>query len=269
LQKKNFIQEDYQMTEVEQKSNLVLLSQTDAIATITLNRSDKFNALSMDMLAQFKTALNDVAVRDDVSVVILEANGRGFCAGHDLKEMNSDRSENYAQELFTLCTEVMLKIVHLPQPVIAKIHATAVAAGCQLVASCDLAYASEKARFGVNGINLGLFCSTPSVPVSRTISEKRSMELLLTGRLIDATTAAEWGLINDAVPEGELNAKVDEIAQAIVNKFSGAIRLGKKMFYQQSKLDLENAYQLATERIVCNLMMDEAREGISNFLDKK
>ena len=257
------------MTDVEQTSNLVLLSQTDAVATITLNRPDKFNALSMEMLTQFKTVLNDVEARDSVSVVILEANGRGFCAGHDLKEMDLDRSKQYAQELFNLCTEVMLKIVHLPQPVIAKIHATAVAAGCQLVASCDLAYATETAKFGVNGINLGLFCSTPSVPVSRTISEKRAMELLLTGRLIDATTAAEWGLINDAVPNEELDAKVDEVAQAIVNKFSGAIRLGKKMFYQQSELDLENAYQLAAERIVCNLMMDEAGNGISNFLHKK
>ena len=257
------------MTDVEQTSNIVLLSQTDAIATITLNRPDKFNALSMEMLTQLKTVLNDVGARDDVSVVILEASGRGFCAGHDLKEMDADRSKQYAQELFILCTEVMLKIVHLPQPVIAKIHATAVAAGCQLVASCDLAYATETAKFGVNGINLGLFCSTPSVPVSRTISEKRAMELLLTGRLIDATTAAEWGLINDAVRDGELDAKVDEVAQAIVNKFSGAVRLGKKMFYQQSELDLENAYQLATEKIVCNLIMDEAGKGISNFLHKK
>lgn len=257
------------MTDVEQTSNIVLLSQTDAIATITLNRPDKFNALSMEMLTQLKTVLNDVGARDDVSVVILEASGRGFCAGHDLKEMDADRSKQYAQELFILCTEVMLKIVHLPQPVIAKIHATAVAAGCQLVASCDLAYATETAKFGVNGINLGLFCSTPSVPVSRTISEKRAMELLLTGRLIDATTAAEWGLINDAVRDGGLDAKVDEVAQAIVNKFSGAVRLGKKMFYQQSELDLENAYQLATEKIVCNLIMDEAGKGISNFLHNK
>ena len=257
------------MTDVEQTSNLVLLSQTDAIATITLNRPDKFNALSMEMLTQLTTVLNDVGARDDVSVVILEASGRGFCAGHDLKEMDADRNKQYAQELFNLCSEVMLKIVHLPQPVIAKVHATAVAAGCQLVASCDLAYATETAKFGVNGINLGLFCSTPSVPVSRTISEKRAMELLLTGRLIDATTAAEWGLINDAVRDGELDAKVDEVAQAIVNKFSGAVRLGKKMFYQQSELDLENAYQLATEKIVCNLIMDEAGKGISNFLHKK
>ena len=256
------------MTSSENTDQMVLLEQTDSIATITLNRPEKFNALSMEMLSQFKNVLNDVGARDDVSVVILEARGRGFCAGHDLKEMDTDRSEKYAQDLFDLCTEVMLKIGHLPQPVIAKIHATAVAAGCQLVASCDLAYATENAKFGVNGINLGLFCSTPAVPVSRTISKKRAMELLLTGRLINAATAAEWGLINDAVSGEELDAKVNEVAQAIVNKFSGAVRLGKKMFYKQLELDLEGAYQLATERIVCNLMMDEAGEGISNFLNK-
>ncbi len=249
-------------------SQLILMSKTDAIATITLNRPDKYNALSMEMLAQFKSALDDIAVQDTISVVILDAKGRGFCAGHDLKEMHADRSERYAQELFNLCSEVMLKITQLPQPVIAKVHATAVAAGCQLVASCDLAYAAKNANFGVNGINLGLFCSTPSVPVSRTISKKRAMEMLLTGRMIDATTAAEWGLINDAVSVEDLDAKVEEVAQAIVNKFSGAIQLGKKMFYEQSELDINNAYELATKSIVCNLMMDETGKGISKFLNK-
>lgn len=257
------------MTNANSDSQMVLLKQSDAVATITLNRPSKFNALSMEMLFELSSILDSVAANDDIRVVVLSANGKGFCAGHDLKEMNTDRSEQYAQNLFKLCSDVMLKITNLPQPIIAKVHATAVAAGCQLVASCDLAYASANAKFGVNGINLGLFCSTPSVPVSRNISRKRAMELLLTGRLIDATGAAHWGLINEAVLEEQLDAKVDEIAQAIVNKLPDAIRLGKKAFYNQLDLELEDAYLLATKRIVCNLMMDGAREGIDNFLNKK
>jgi len=256
------------MNNGEKHSQLVLLTQTDAIATITLNRPDKFNALSMEMLSALETTLDSVGANDDIRVVVLEAKGRGFCAGHDLKEMDADRSEKFAQQLFRLCSEVMLKIVNLPQPVIAKVHATAVAAGCQLVASCDLAYASNKAKFGVNGINLGLFCSTPSVPVSRTISKKRAMELLLTGRLIDADTAATWGLINDAVAEQQLDATVNEIAQTICNKLPDAIQLGKELYNKQLDLDLTHAYQLATDKIVCNLMMEGAGDGISNFLNK-
>ena len=257
------------MNNNEESSQLVLLTQTNTVATITLNRPDKFNALSMGMLSTLKETLESVSNNKEVRVVILEARGKGFCAGHDLKEMRADRSEEYAQELFQLCSEVMLKITDLPQPVIAKVHATAVAAGCQLIASCDLAYASENAKFGVNGINLGLFCSTPAVPVSRNISKKRAMDLLLTGRLIEASTAAKWGLINEAVSDQQLDSIVQNVALTISKKLPDAVRLGKELYNKQIELDLKNAYHLATDTIVCNLMMEEAGDGISNFLDRK
>lgn len=248
---------------------ILLREDADGIATLTLNRPTQYNALSEAMLAELQQALDSIADDDAVRVVILAASGKAFCAGHDLKEMRQSEDRAYHQALFDRCGRVMLSITRLPQPVIARVNGIATAAGCQLVANCDLAVASSEARFAVSGINLGLFCSTPAVPLSRNLPRKRAMEMLLTGDFATAEQARDWGLVNAVVPPAELEAATHELAQKIAAKSSHAVRLGKEMFYRQLPLDLSEAYAYASERMACNMDSHDAREGIDAFIEKR
>ena len=247
-------------------NDLVPRTDSGAVATLTLNRPDKGNALSEAMLAALGERIAEVSADPAIRVVILAANGKIFCAGHDLREMRGHDDRAYFEDLFDRCTRVMEAIRTSPKPFIAQVHGAAVAAGCQLVASCDLAYAAESARFGLSGINLGLFCSTPSVAVSRTINRKQALDLLLTGRLIGAARAAEIGLINAAVPAGELDAAVGEAAGLIAAKLPAAIGLGKDVFYRQAEMDVASAYGLANRRMADNMDFTETQELIDGFL---
>ena len=247
------------------------LSRTDAagIATLTMNRPDKFNALSVELLNALLAELQSIADDRRVRVVVLAATGKAFCTGHDLKQMRSQSDDASVRALFRLCADVMLGIARIPQPVIAKVHGVATAAGCQLVASCDLAVAAEGARFAVSGVNLGLFCSTPMVALTRNVSRKRAMELLVTGKFIDAATAERWGLINHVVPAADLDAAVSELAAAVAAKSPAAIALGKRVFYKQLEVGIEGAYELASEAMACNMRARDAQAGIDAFLNKQ
>jgi enoyl-CoA hydratase/carnithine racemase len=248
----------------------ILLIDIDAgVAKVTLNRPAQYNALSGEMLSALQNALEEIAKDKTVRVVIIAANGKAFCAGHDLKEMRSSEDHAFHQSLFNQCGRLMQSINQLPQPVIAQINGTATAAGCQLVAACDLAVAADSSRFAVSGINLGLFCSTPAIPLSRNMHRKQAMKMLLTGEFIDATTAQQYGLINEIVPINKLEAKTCELAVNIAGKPALAIEMGKKMFYRQLNMDLSAAYDLASETMVCNMDSDEAREGIDAFIEKR
>ena len=248
---------------------ILLIGFSAGIATLTLNRPRQYNALSEDMLVALQEALDDIAEDDTVRVVVLAANGKAFCAGHDLKEMRSSEDRAFHQALFDRCGALMQTINQLPQPVIAKVQGIATAAGCQLVAQCDLAVAADNARFAVSGINVGLFCSTPAVPLSRNMHRKQAMQILLTGDFIDAETARQFGLVNMVTPAEELDEAVASLAQKIVGKSPLAISLGKKMFYQQANMDLSAAYQFAGERMTCNMDSEDAREGIDAFIEKR
>ena len=249
----------------------VPLSRVDSsgIATLTLNRPDKFNALSHDLMNLLLTELQAIGDDPDIRVVVLAGTGKAFCTGHDLKEMVADPSEEAIRALFRLCADVMLAIVRIPQPVIAKVQGVATAAGCQLVASCDLAVAAEGCRFAVSGVNLGLFCSTPMVALTRNLSRKRAMELLLTGEFVDAAVAERWGLINRVVPPDRLNETVADLAALIAAKSPAAVSLGKRLFYTQVETGLEGAYALASEAMVCNMLTRDAQAGIEAFLSKQ
>ncbi len=248
---------------------LLDLSTDGQIATLTLNRPDKFNALSQELLQELQTALTDIRNDPSVAAVILAARGRAFCAGHDLKQMRANHSENYYQSLFSQCSQMMQTIRQLPQPVIASVQGLATAAGCQLVATCDLAIAANTAKFAVSGINLGLFCSTPSVALSRNINNKRALEMLLTGDFIDADTAVEYGLINHSVEPEELEQHTNSLAQRIASKPASARRVGKSMFYTQLPKPLDDAYNYAAEVMANNMMDAETVEAVDNFLNKK
>jgi enoyl-CoA hydratase/carnithine racemase len=247
-------------------NDLVQRADAGAVATLTLNRPDKGNALSEAMIAALEERIHDVSADPAIRVVILAGNGKIFSAGHDLREMRGHNDQSYFEDLFARCTRMMQAIRACPKPFIARVHGAAVAAGCQLVATCDLAYAADAARFGRSGINLGLFCSTPSVAVSRTINRKQTLDLLLTGRLIAAARAAEIGLINRAVPSGELDAVVDEAATLIAAKLPDAIALGKDAFYRQAEMDTSAAYGLANRRMADNMSFRETQELIDAFL---
>ncbi len=248
---------------------VLLREQTGAVVTLTLNRPQQFNALSGELLDALQAALDDLAGDTSVRVVVIAANGRGFCAGHDLKEIHGLRTQPRIEALFQKCSRVMTSLVALPQPVIAKVHATATAAGCQLVAQCDLAVCADSARFAVSGVNFGLFCSTPAVALSRNLGRKQAMEMLLTGEFIDAETAKRHGLVNSVVPDGELGAEVDRLAALIATKPRGAVAAGKRLFYQQLEMGLTGAYALASEVISCNAAAPEGREGMTAFLEKR
>lgn len=247
----------------------ILRKDADGVATITLNRPQKFNPLSSQMLTSLQRELDQIASDPGVRIVILAAKGKAFCAGHDLKEMRSHPQKHFYDGLFEQCSRVMITLQKLPQPVIAKVQGMATAAGCQLVAACDLAVAADTARFATSGIRYGLFCSTPAVPVSRNVSRKQAMELLLTGEFIDAATAERQGLINHAVPVDELDAAVQRLADAIVSKSAVAVSMGKEAFYKQLEMGMEEAYAYASEVMACNMMADDAMEGFAAFVEKR
>jgi enoyl-CoA hydratase/carnithine racemase len=238
------------------------------IARLTLDRPDKRNALSLELMERLTCALSDIGRRSDAEVVILAANGSVFSSGHDLSEL-VDRSARDYQRVFDQCVELMTTIQHIPQPVIAMVRGVATAAGCQLVATCDLAFADEGASFGTPGVKIGLFCSTPMVAVSRAIGRKRALQLLLTGERIDARTAAEWGLINAAVPTADLEEHTLRVARQIVRASPLIVGVGKRAFYAQIETDQHAAYEHTRDVMVMNALMADAREGITAFLDKR
>ena len=235
---------------------------------VTLNRPEKRNALSLELMQELLAVLRGVSAEAETRAIVLEAAGPAFSAGHDLGEMIG-RDAPFFQRLFDVCTELMETIHRLPQPVIAKVHGMATAAGCQLVAACDLAVAAEGARFATPGVKIGLFCSTPMVPLSRAIGRKRALDMLLTGQPIDAATALDWGLVNRVVPEDALDAEVDALVQAIARSSPLIVGIGKEAFYSQVELDEQRAYDLTKAVMAMNARADDAQEGMSAFLEKR
>ena len=258
----------------DQTDELVLLSKKNGIATLTLNRPKARNALSEAMLDAISSAIATANQDPGLRVVIVTHNGPGFCAGHDLKEMNSHRSDEdgghaYYQRLFSACSQLMVSVVESPKIFIARVDGIATAAGCQLVAACDMAIASDHARFGVNGINAGLFCSTPMVSLSRNAGRKAAMELLTTGHLMSAEDAAKAGIINRTVNSDRLDEEVDTMAKAVAAKPASVLALGKQAFYRQLEMPLVDAYAHTSKVITDNMMMDAANEGICAFIEKR
>ena len=251
------------------ESALLLAENVAGVLTLTLNRPDQFNALSEELLAELQQQLDAAAQDETLRCVVLAAAGRAFCAGHDLKQMRATPDEHYYQRLFAQCGRVMQSIVNLPVPVIAKVHATATAAGCQLVASCDLAVASDSAKFAVSGINVGLFCSTPAVALSRNVPAKKAFEMLITGQFISAADAVDYGLINHAVAADQLDAAVDALVAAICSKSPVAVRTGKAMYHRQRGMNLSDAYDFAGQVMAQNMMADDVSEGIDAFVQKR
>ncbi|MFL9905629.1 enoyl-CoA hydratase [Paraburkholderia sp. RL17-337-BIB-A] len=239
------------------------------VVRLTMNRPDAFNSLSEALLDELQATLTALAQSSNARVVVIAGAGRAFCAGHDLKEMRAAPSLAYYQALFARCTKLMLTIQRLPQPVIARVHGIATAAGCQLVAMCDLAVAADTARFAVSGVNLGLFCATPSVPLSRNLSRKAALEMLLTGDFIDAVQAKHQGLVNRVVPADALDAELARLAKSICAKPVEAVSAGKGLFYRQLEMGIEAAYQLAGQTMACNMMDESALEGVQAFIDKR
>jgi enoyl-CoA hydratase/carnithine racemase len=244
------------------------IEDTAGVRTFVLNRPERRNALSLALLRDFIAALAETAADTSVHAVIVRGEGPAFCAGHDLSEM-TDCSLVGARELFDTCSEMMMAIHRLPQPVIAQVHGTATAAGCQLVAACDLVIASEDARFATPGVRIGLFCSTPMVEVSRAVGRKRALEMLLTGDPIDAPTAADWGLVNRVVPRDRLAEETLELANRIASSSSHTIAVGKVAFYEQLDRALPEAYEHTSEVMAANAVAPDAREGIDAFLSKR
>lgn len=253
----------------ETETGLVLREDRDGIAHLTLNRPKAYNALSLGLMAALQAELDEIAADRTVKAVVIEGAGKGFCAGHDLREMRSRTDETFHQTVFAACSRLMLTITGLPQPVIAKVHGIATAAGCQLVATADLAIAADNTRFGTPGVNIGLFCSTPMVAVSRAIPRKQVMEMLLTGEMIDADAAVAHGLINRAVPEAELEDAVQEMAGRIASKSPLVLKTGKKAFYRQLEMSLADAYAYTSQVMVDNMQARDAAEGIDAFIEKR
>jgi enoyl-CoA hydratase/carnithine racemase len=242
---------------------------TRGVVTLTLNRPRAFNALSEGLLSALQEQLDALAGDESARVLVLAGAGKAFCAGHDLREMRARPSLDYYQRLFGQCSRVMLSIRRLPIPVIARVHGTATAAGCQLVAQCDLAVASSEARFAVSGVKLGLFCSTPAVALSRNVPQKEAFEMLVTGDFIDAAEARAQGLVNRVVAPAELDAAVAELVTNILAKPRVAIAMGKELFYRQAELGIEAAYEAASQIIACNMMEPVALEGVEAFIEKR
>jgi enoyl-CoA hydratase/carnithine racemase len=247
----------------------VLRTDCAGVSTLTLNRPQQMNVLSQAMIAALQAQLDAIASDTSVRLVVLAGAGKAFCAGHDLKEMQANRNPRFIQTLFKQCSKMMMTLTRMPQPVIARVHGIATAAGCQLVAMCDLAVAAEAARFATSGINAGLFCATPGVALSRNLGRKQALEMLLTGHFIDAQSALQQGLVNRVVSISALDQEIAKLAQAIVAKSSVAVGMGKQMFYQQLDMGLDAAYQYAAEVMACNLMSEDAAEGIAAFVDKR
>ncbi len=248
---------------------LLLRHDQDGVTTLTLNRPAQFNALSTELLSELQATLEKVGADKTARVVVIAGAGKAFCAGHDLKQMRANHDRGYMQQLFKQCGRVMTTITELPQPVIARVHGIATAAGCQLVASCDLAVAADVAKFAVSGINVGLFCSTPAVALSRNMGRKQALEMLLTGEFIDALEAQRRGLVNRVAPTDALDAEVKRFTDSICAKSQTAIAMGKQLFYRQLEMGLAGAYQLAGETMACNMMSDDAVAGIDGFMNKK
>ncbi|MCA0926969.1 enoyl-CoA hydratase [Ruegeria profundi] len=249
-------------------------NDTGAVATLTLNAPDRLNALSDEMLAALQAEFDALSGDSSVRAVIIKGEGKAFCAGHDLKQMTAGRQAEdggkaYFQDLFGRCARMMLSIRSLPQPVIAQVHGIATAAGCQLVATCDLAVAAEGTRFGVNGVNIGLFCSTPMVALSRNIPRKRAFEMLTTGEFISAETAAELGLVNRVVPEMLLEHETAALANQLADKLGSAVKIGKQAFYQQLEMPIEQAYDYTGDVMAQNMLHRDTEEGISAFIEKR
>src|SRR5688500_7465560 len=247
----------------------VLREDRDGICTLTLNRPQQMNLLTREMLSALQENLNRIADDASVRAVILAAAGKGFCAGHDLKEIRALKEQPKIVELFAQCSRMMQTLPALPQPVIARVQGAAAAAGCQLVAQCDLAVASEAAKFTTPGVTWGFFCSTPGVAVGRNLLRKRAMEMLLTGELIDARKALEWGLVNRVVPPEELEAATLELARQIAEKPPATVTAGKRAFYAQMDLGLAKAYELASGVIAASFAHQEGREGMDAFIEKR
>ena len=248
-----------------------LLQEQDArgVLTLTLNRPQAFNALSAGLLSAMQAALDRAAQDNSLRAVVVAAAGKAFCAGHDLKEMRAVPSQSYYQQLFAQCGRMMMSIQKLPVPVIAKVQGMATSAGCQLVAMCDLAVAVREARFAVSGVNLGLFCSTPSVALSRNLSRKAAFEMLVTGDFISADEALAKGLINRVVPADQLDGEVEGLLASIVAKPRAALALGKALFYRQLETGIQSAYDDAGRTMACNMMEASALEGVQAFIDKR
>jgi enoyl-CoA hydratase/carnithine racemase len=246
----------------------LLVRREGATATITLNRPEKRNALSLELMQELIAALDQLGAEQDMRAIVVEGAGPAFSAGHDLGEMVG-RDAAFYEQLFDVCTVMMETIHRVPQPVIAKVHAMATAAGCQLVASCDLAVAAEEAKFATPGVKIGLFCSTPMVPLSRAVGRKRALQMLLTGDPIDAQTAADWGLVNLVVPADELDATVAALAEKIERSSPLTVGIGKEAFYRQVDLDEHGAYELTRRVMSSNAAARDAQEGMSAFLDKR
>jgi len=247
----------------------VIRSDRDGICELMLNDPAKYNTLSTEALDSMGATLADIALDKTVRVVVVAARGKAFCSGHNLKQMRANHGEAYYQKLLADCSSMMQDIVSLPQPVIAKVQGIATAAGCQLVASCDLAIAGRSARFATNGINNGLFCALPAVAVGRTVARKHALEMLLTGEFIDADRAASIGLINHAVDDADLDAAVEKLAQDLSRKSQYAIRLGKASFQRQIDQPLDAAYRSASNDLVCNLLSDDGIEGVDAFIENR
>ena len=249
----------------------LVLTEHDArgVVTLTLNRPQFFNALNAAMLDALQAALDRVAADDSVRVVVIAAAGKAFCAGHDLKEMRAKPSLLYYEQLFSQCGRLMMSIQRLPVPVIARVQGMATAAGCQLVAQCDLAVAAREARFAVSGVNLGLFCSTPSVALSRNLQRKAAFEMLVTGDFISAEEARAQGLVNRVVDADQLDAEVSALVERIVSKPRIAIAMGKALFYRQLEIGMQAAYDDAATTMACNMMDGSALEGVQAFIDKR
>ncbi len=257
------------MPRIGENGPLLLEASDGRVLRLTLNRPEARNALSMALMTALIEALGRAAKDAEARVVVIAGAGPAFCAGHDLREIRGDPRRETYEHIFAQCSELMLTIVRLPKPVIAEVHGVATAAGCQLVATCDLAVAAEDARFATPGVNIGLFCSTPMVALSRAVGRKAAMEMLLTGELVDAESARALGLVNRVVPREGLHDAVDALARQIAGKSAFSVAIGKEAFYRQAELDLAAAYRYAAEVMTTNMLAHDAGEGIDAFLAKR
>lgn len=265
----DLLKKKWQVLTMKNVSNIVIEQKNNGIKRIKLNDTNTYNALSVNMLESLIKIFKDLNKENKSKVIILEGLGKGFCAGHDLKEINSLKGKKGYQKLFNLCSDLMINIINNQKPVIAKVHGAAYAAGCQLVATCDLAISAEDAVFATPGVNIGLFCSTPMVALSRNVSRKKAMKMLLTGDPINAKYAKEIGLINDYFENSKLEDEVLKLAETIASKSNKIVKIGKKAFYKQLEMPLDKAYKF-TSKVMCeNMMTLDAKEGISAFLEKR
>jgi enoyl-CoA hydratase/carnithine racemase len=252
-----------------EETDVLLRDQAGGVVTLTLNRPEQFNALSATLLAELQAAVAAIAGDESARVVVIAGAGKAFCAGHDLKEIQARADPSFEKDVFDRARRLMLALSRLPQPVIARVHGPAFAAGCQLVAQCDLAVASMEAKFATSGVNYGVFCSTPGVPLSRNVSTKHAMEMLLTGEPIDAAAALARGLVNRAVPAARLDEEIQGLARSIMAKSPSVIAAGKKVFYEQVDENLEQAYRVATTAMLDCLKSEDGKEGVAAFVEKR